>query len=109
MLDRTDDLATVAERWLAQFERALAEPGDGAALAGLFHQDSHWRDVLALTWDIQTFDGRDALVRELAAHASRARPSGFRIDPQRTAPRKVTRAGTSAIEAIFRFETAQGR
>ena len=33
----------------------------------------------------------------------------FRIDPDRTAPRHVTRAGTSAIEAIFRFETAAGR
>ncbi len=109
MLDRTDDIAAVAERWLGQFERALTDPGDGAALSGLFHQDSHWRDVLALTWDIETFDGRDALVGKLAAHAGRARPSGFRIDPQRTAPRKVTRAGTSAIEAIFRFETAVGR
>ena len=36
-------------------------------------------------------------------------PSGFRLDPQRTAPRQVTRAGTRAIEAIFCFETAQGR
>ena len=30
-------------------------------------------------------------------------------DPHRTAPRNVTRAGTNAIEAIFRFYTAEGR
>jgi cation diffusion facilitator CzcD-associated flavoprotein CzcO len=36
-------------------------------------------------------------------------PSGFAIDPGRAPPRRVTRAGTNAIEAIFRFETAQGR
>ena len=35
--------------------------------------------------------------------------SGFALAPNRTAPRQVTRAGTPAIEAIFRFETAQGR
>ena len=29
--------------------------------------------------------------------------------PHRTAPRQVTRAGTRAIEAIFQFETADGR
>ncbi len=35
--------------------------------------------------------------------------SGLRIDPDRRAPRKVTRAGTLAIEAIFKFETSIGR
>jgi putative flavoprotein involved in K+ transport len=102
------DVATAADNWLARFESALAKPED-AALGTLFHPDSHWRDVLALTWHFSTVDGADAILRELKAHAGRARPSGFRIDPGRAAPRPVTRAGTNAIEAIFRFETAQGR
>ena len=75
----------------------------------LFHPDSHWRDVLALTWQIKTVDGSDAILRELRAHAGRAQPARFRIAPNRTAPRQVTRAGTNAIEAIFTFETADGR
>jgi thioredoxin reductase len=108
MLARTDTAATIAENWLAQFDRALAA-ADGARLGTMFHAESHWRDVLALTWQIRTISGRDAVLRELAAHARRARPSGFKIDPHRTAPRNVTRAGTDAIEAIFRFETRQGR
>ena len=33
----------------------------------------------------------------------------FRIDANRTSPRAVTRAGIGAIEAIFKFETAEGR
>jgi putative flavoprotein involved in K+ transport len=94
--------------WLAKFETALAEPDD-ALLRTLFHPNSHWRDVLALTWHIRTVNGRDALVSELKAHAGRAKPTDFRTDPQRTAPRHVTRAGTDAIEAIYRFETAEGR
>jgi thioredoxin reductase len=108
MLARTDTVATIAENWLAQFDRALAA-ADGTRLDTMFHAESHWRDVLALTWQIRTISGRDAVLRELAAHARRARPSGFKIDPHRTAPRNVTRAGTDAIEAIFRFETRQGR
>jgi cation diffusion facilitator CzcD-associated flavoprotein CzcO len=108
MLARTDDVATIAGNWLAQFEAALASP-DRASLKTLFHADSHWRDVLALTWHIQTVGGPGAILRELAAHAGRARPTGFKIDGNRTAPRNVTRAGTDAIEAIFGFETAEGR
>jgi putative flavoprotein involved in K+ transport len=75
----------------------------------LFHPGSYWRDVLALTWRIDTFEGRDAILKELPPHAARAKPANFRIARQRTAPRRVTRAGTDAIEAIFTFETAQGR
>ena len=108
MLDRTDDISIATENWLAQFESALAEP-DGTALSALFHPDSHWRDVLTLSWNIQTVNGVDAILSELRAHAHGAVPGNFSIDPDRAAPRKVTRAGTSAIEAIFKFETAQGR
>jgi pyridine nucleotide-disulfide oxidoreductase len=108
MLARTDAVATIAESWLAQFEAALAAPSPDR-LKTLFQADSHWRDMLALTWRIDTVTGSDAIARELAAHAARARPTGFKIDPQRTAPRHVTRVGTDAIEAIFSFETTDGR
>ena len=103
-----DTLATIANAWLAQLERALAQ-ADDALLETLFHPASHWRDVLALTWHIRTVSGREAILGELRAHADRAHPTGFGTDPDRTAPRYVTRAGTSAIEAIFRFETVEGR
>ena len=108
MLAETKTLATIADQWLAKFESALAQPDD-VLLETLFHPDSHWRDVIALTWDIRTVSGLDAVLSELKAHAGRAKPTGFSTDPHRTAPRRVTRAGTEAIEAIFRFETAEGR
>ena len=108
MLDRTDDISIATENWLTQFESALAAP-DGILLQSLFQADSYWRDVLALSWNIQTINGADAIIRELKVHARRAGPSGFAIDPDRAAPRKVTRAGTHAIEAIFKFETGVGR
>jgi cation diffusion facilitator CzcD-associated flavoprotein CzcO len=108
MLDRTDDISIAAENWLTQFESALARPDDGL-LKTLFHPESYWRDVLALSWNLQTVNGADAILKELKARAADAAPSDFRIDPDRAAPRRVTRAGTVSIEAIFKFETAQGR
>jgi cation diffusion facilitator CzcD-associated flavoprotein CzcO len=106
--DKTADIALAAETWLAQFETALTAPGDGA-LEQLFHPDSFWRDALALSWNLQTLNGRDALQKALKACADRSGPAAFCIDPDRAAPRRVTRAGTQCIEAIFKFETATGR
>ena len=108
MLAGTETLATIANHWFARLEHALAT-GDRALLESLFHSDSHWRDVLALTWRIGTVSGARAIAGALLEHARRARPSGFRSDPERTAPRHVTRAGTKCVEAIYRFETALGR
>src|SRR6266480_4174614 len=108
MLDKTSDIAIAAESWLAEFESALATPDDGA-LKTLFHPDSHWRDALALSWTLQTIDGRDAILSTLKAQAAQAMPTGFAVDPDRRAPRKVMRAGTDCIGAIFKFETTVGR
>jgi cation diffusion facilitator CzcD-associated flavoprotein CzcO len=107
MLAPATSIVTDAEHWLAQFERALGE-GDDTQLTTLFHPDSHWRDVLALSWRIMTVNGADAILSELRTHARRIRPTRFRIAPGHAAPRLVTRAGTEAIEAIFTFETTQG-
>lgn len=108
MLDRTDDSSVAADTWLAQFEEALAKPDD-ALLHQLFHPDSYWRDVLALSWKLQTLNGRDTILTALPPLARAMAPSGFAIAPGRAAPRKVMRAGTNAIEAIFKFETRVGR
>jgi thioredoxin reductase len=108
MLARRECLDTIAENWLAQFEEAVAQRDDGLIKA-LFQADSHWRDVLALTWQIRTIDGRDSILRELKDRVGQAQPAGFRLAQHRTPPRHVSRAGTDAIEAIFSFETADGR
>jgi cation diffusion facilitator CzcD-associated flavoprotein CzcO len=108
MLDRTEDVATSAETWLAEFERAL-DLRDVDALGALFHPESYWRDVLALSWNLQTLNGAAAILKELAVLAALRAPGRFRIDPDRAAPRRVERAGTETIEAIFKFETNQGR
>ena len=103
----TDALITIANHWLGRFE-AVLQAGDEAALKSLFIDDSHWRDVLALTWRIQTVSGVDHLAKELLEKFRKARANGFRTDPERTPPRHAVRAGEKCVEAMFRFETAQG-
>ena len=76
MLDRTDDSSVAADNWLSQFEEALAKPDDGA-LKALFHPDSYWRDVLALSWNIQTLNGADAILKALPPLARSAAPSAY--------------------------------
>ena len=62
MLAPAENAVTITT-WLADFESALAE-SDEILLGTLFHRDSHWRDVLALTWSFKTINGRDAIVNE---------------------------------------------
>ena len=93
--------------WLSQFEHALAER-DEILLKALFHPDSHWRDVLAVTWRIITINGGNTIASELLK-PEYLRPAGFKLAPGRTAPRYVARAGIDSFEAIFIFETAEGR
>jgi len=101
-------LADAVRIWLGRFQEALAT-GDASRLGALFHRDSYWRDLLALTWEICTVCGADAIVRELKARSTETTPTRFALAPGRTPPRHVTRAGTSAIEAMFQLDTALGR
>ena len=107
MLDKTNDASMAAENWLMQFQTALT--GNDGVLKPLFLFESYWRDVLALSWNIQTLVGAPAILKALKLHADHVAPCGFVIDPDRAPPRRVMRAGTEVVEAIFKFETAQGR
>jgi phosphoglycerate dehydrogenase-like enzyme len=107
MLSGAETIAAAAENWLTHFERALAPPS-GDLFQTLFHPDCHWRDILALTWHIKTISGSAAILGEMKSHVDRVNPRNFKLAPNRSAPRSVTRAGTNAIEAIFKFETTEG-
>jgi len=98
----------IATAWLEEFADALRS-GDAAAAANLFAADGHWRDVLAFTWRLQTESGAAAVEAALAATLARTQPMNFHIPAGRSPPRRVRRAGTDCIEAVFEFETAFGR
>ena len=100
-------LETTAAAWLAEFDAALAD-GRSDRIAGLFAAESHWRDILAFGWDLRTISGAEAIAAGIAPALAQAKPGGMALAAGRTPPRRVTRAGTEAIEAIFTFETATG-
>ena len=87
------------------FEAALASQ-DAARIGALFHQDSHWRDVLAFTWHMTPLEGRENVAARLAAEQEHTAAHGFHLPPGRKPPRKVRRLGIDSIEAIFEFTTA---
>lgn len=104
----TDDLNSIAIEWLAAFSDALSR-GEQDRLASLFQRDSHWRDVLAFTWHLTTVNGASELATALCGAQSKTKAIHFEIDPDRTPPRLVHRAGDETLEAFFWFETALGR
>ena len=103
-----DDAAVSAARWLAAFDEAMRRR-DAAAAAELFLPDGHWRDVLAFTWQIQTLSGAAPIRAAFDETLARVQPKNFRLDPKRTPPQQVNRAGTETVEAMFAFDTAIGR
>jgi hypothetical protein len=103
------DAATMsAAQWLAAFDDALVRR-DASAAAELFLPDGHWRDVLAFTWHMRTMNGAAPIRATLNETLASTQPRNFRLDPHRTPPRQVSRAGTETVEAMFAFETAIGR
>ena len=94
--------------WLKDFESALSQ-GNANAAAALFSADGHWRDLVAFTWHIRTFSGRDAIRAALDEHALNIHAHNFQVAKGRIPPRIVKRAGIETIEALIAFETATGR
>ena len=89
-------------RWFQAFASAM-EAGDPVAVAAGFAEDGYWRDLLALTWDIRTFQG----TREIATGvAAGQRLRGLALD----GPPIPGRAGHlgETIECFFAFETETG-
>lgn len=104
-------VADLAGRWLARFEQAL-DAADGRGLSALFAQECYWRDVVALTWDIGQFHGREAVCARLAAATATAtvgaRPARLRLQPDRPAPQVIDLLGQSLIEVLFLFDLPHG-
>ena len=95
-------------QWLTRLDAALRS-GESIAVAALFADDCHWRDLLALTWNITPHQGAGAIAEALIRAQNDTKAANFDIAMDRTPPRRLKRLGIDVIEAIFSFETAQGR
>jgi putative flavoprotein involved in K+ transport len=98
--DQTAAADAVAD-WLRDFNAALAAE-DADAAAELFATDAFWRDLVAITWNLKTLEGRDQIRAMLSATLTRARPRDFiASEPPSEAD--------GVIEAWLEFETEVGR
>jgi putative flavoprotein involved in K+ transport len=71
------EAAATARTWLPAFSDALAL--GGAEAAALFTQDCFWRDLIAFTWNIRTFEGREEITEMLDETLASVQPSGWTI------------------------------
>ena len=83
MSDRTETVRAleIATNWLHEFESALVAD-DMKAVAGMFVEDSYWRDLVAFTWHLRTFSGRASIISAMHDLMPSARPQNFAL--QRT-------------------------
>ncbi len=109
MLDTTDPQhGVIAAQWLAKFA-AAADAGAEHDIAALLLAPSYWRDVVALTWHIETRAERAEIAPALVSALQTQAATNFRIDDSACPPGLVTRIGRDVIEAFFTFETKHGR
>ncbi len=101
MLDTTPT-AKLA-RLLDAFDAALAA-GDIGRAVDQFEDDCYWRDLVALTWNIKTLEGKDEIRAMLESQLPRVAPTGF-------APAEGEEASEAngLIEGWLRFETGAAR
>ena len=108
MLERpTASAEQAVEAWMRAFDLALTQ-GDDRALAALFLADSHWRNLLGISWQLVTVSGRETLCNELGRRAAEVHATDFRVNAAALAPRRATVAGRDVIEAVISFETVDG-
>ncbi|WP_108661943.1 NAD(P)-binding domain-containing protein [Acuticoccus kandeliae] len=98
----------LVDDWLNRLECSIAAR-DNQQLSNLFLDECYWRDVVALSWRLQTLENRARIVETLGPALRAEQASGFVIDESGPPPREVRRVDRDCIEAFFRFETRLAR
>lgn len=91
----SNDALTQAQEWGDALEQAL-QKGDIQKATQLFGEDSYWRDLTALTWNIHTSEGREDIGKMLLGVDRGAWPRSIKV----TSASEVD----GVIEAWYSFE-----
>ncbi|CAI7673891.1 unnamed protein product [Penicillium manginii] len=99
----------IAQQWLTDLQVQLARP-ESINLASLFHEESWWRDMLALDWDMRTIHTATEIEAFLRKRQGPSVLSNFRLQNKgqfKPSWNKVV-DGLSWVSSMFFFETAVG-
>lgn len=88
--------------WFEQFERAV-QAADPTAVVALLGPDCWWRDLLALTWDLGTYHGPDAVAQMLGQHLSDGAMTALAVTTE-----FGPRSAGDAVEGFITFQTPLG-
>ena len=83
--------------WLSRLENAIGK-SDIESLKSLFETDCYWRDLVALTWNIKTMEGQEAIGDMVAACLPATHPRNMVLDGDASEADGIT-------EGWFSFET----
>src|SRR2546428_12374837 len=97
----------VFSNWLPKLSQVF-EQCNSQAMANLFTEDGHWRDILSFTWEHRTFSGSQEIQSAFAQATHRIKAHQFRLAAGRTAPTRGRRMGREVIEGYFDFDTDIG-
>lgn len=107
--DQLDDasVVSIAAAWLARLQGLINER-DTTLVEGLFAPHGSWRDLLALTWDIQSFIGVDPIA-DLVAN-SNTNSGTVELVLSEDHPPVLVEAGPAGrwIQLVFNFTTKFG-
>src|ERR1700730_9529271 len=99
-MDRTAHDTTV-ETWVAAFGAAL-DRHDIDGVLDLFEPDGFWRDLAALTWNVYTAEGGDAIRAMLSACLEGIAPTAWEND-------QLLGSNNGVHQALLSFETRTAR
>lgn len=107
---RSIDPREIAQQWLTNLESKLAS-NNVSGLSELFHQESWWRDMVALDWDMRTIQNLNRIQDFVRRRQPHAQLSAFRLQHEGKFQPKLEKPleSLSWISSMFFFETRVGR
>jgi putative flavoprotein involved in K+ transport len=102
-LPSTSDPRAAAQAVLDALNQGLAAE-KSEAVAGLFADESYWRDLVLFTWNLKTMEGPAQITEMLRHQLSPALPVRFELDPKET----VEEAG-GVVSAWLTIDTRLAR
>lgn len=98
--------STVIDRTQAMLDalNAALAAGDAQAAAALFAEDSYWRDLVAVSWNLKTVEGPAGVADMLDHQLPHTAPGGFAIQDGETPGEE-----DGVITSWITFETRAGR